>query len=311
MILEKMAVPRSRVIIDNDFGGDPDGLFQLAHHLLSPSVDVRALIGSQHYPNGFYGLAGSPDFACEMGKRVLELLGSDVPLLAGGPGSMSDHQTPQRSAAAEFIVNEALREDAQGPLYLACGAGLTSVASAYLMDKRIAQRLILVWIGGPEYEGHANPPPRASALEYNLGIDLRAAQVVFNESDIPIWQVPRNAYRQVLASHAEIIEILQHGGALGEFLAARFRDLLSRAHHKLGETYVLGDSPLVLLTALQSGWEPDACSSEYEDVPRPLISDAGSYQRNAGAKSIRVYRRLDTRLILADFSAKLRNAAGK
>jgi hypothetical protein len=35
-----------RVIVDNDFGGDPDGLFQLAHLLLSPSVDVRAIIGS-------------------------------------------------------------------------------------------------------------------------------------------------------------------------------------------------------------------------------------------------------------------------
>ena len=38
--------PRMRVIVDNDFGGDPDGLFQLAHLLLSPSVDVRAIIGS-------------------------------------------------------------------------------------------------------------------------------------------------------------------------------------------------------------------------------------------------------------------------
>ena len=38
--------PRMRVIVDNDFGGDPDGLFQLAHILLSPSVDVRAIIGS-------------------------------------------------------------------------------------------------------------------------------------------------------------------------------------------------------------------------------------------------------------------------
>ena len=38
--------PRMRVIIDNDFAGDPDGLLQLAHHLLSPSVDIRAVIGS-------------------------------------------------------------------------------------------------------------------------------------------------------------------------------------------------------------------------------------------------------------------------
>ena len=38
--------PRIRVIIDNDFGGDPDGLFQLTHAMLSPSIEVRAVIGS-------------------------------------------------------------------------------------------------------------------------------------------------------------------------------------------------------------------------------------------------------------------------
>jgi hypothetical protein len=35
-----------RVIVDNDFSGDPDGLFQMAHLLLSPSVDIRGIIGS-------------------------------------------------------------------------------------------------------------------------------------------------------------------------------------------------------------------------------------------------------------------------
>ena len=43
---EEAVKPRMRVIIDNDFGGDPDGLFQLVHHLLSPSVEIRAIIGS-------------------------------------------------------------------------------------------------------------------------------------------------------------------------------------------------------------------------------------------------------------------------
>ena len=33
--------PRIRVVVDNDFSGDPDGLVQLAHHALSPSVDLR------------------------------------------------------------------------------------------------------------------------------------------------------------------------------------------------------------------------------------------------------------------------------
>src|ERR1051325_10751797 len=43
---EDVVQPRMRVIIDNDFGGDPDGLFQLVQHLLSPSVEIRGIIGS-------------------------------------------------------------------------------------------------------------------------------------------------------------------------------------------------------------------------------------------------------------------------
>ena len=40
--------PRPRVICDNDLGGDPDGLVQLAHHLLSPSVDLCAVLTTHH-----------------------------------------------------------------------------------------------------------------------------------------------------------------------------------------------------------------------------------------------------------------------
>src|SRR4051812_9959182 len=43
---EEVMSPRMRIIIDNDFGGDPDGLFELVHHLLSPSVEIRGIIGS-------------------------------------------------------------------------------------------------------------------------------------------------------------------------------------------------------------------------------------------------------------------------
>jgi purine nucleosidase len=34
------------VIIDNDFSGDPDDLFALVHHVLSPSVEIPLIIGS-------------------------------------------------------------------------------------------------------------------------------------------------------------------------------------------------------------------------------------------------------------------------
>src|ERR1700753_1931944 len=43
--------PWQRVILDNDFAGDLDGLFQAAHHLLSPSVQIPFIIGSHIHAN--------------------------------------------------------------------------------------------------------------------------------------------------------------------------------------------------------------------------------------------------------------------
>jgi purine nucleosidase len=86
-----------------------------------------------------------------------------------------------------------MRTDTRLPLFATFGAGLTELASAYLLEPRIAERLTAVWIGGREYPDLAPAPPGASGIEYNLDVDVKAAQVVFNESTIPIWQVPRNA----------------------------------------------------------------------------------------------------------------------
>lgn len=75
MLLDDQTKPRARLIIDNDFGGDPDGLFQLAHHLLCPTMDVRGVISSQHYEGGFYGLPGSPEHGAEVATGLLRAMG--------------------------------------------------------------------------------------------------------------------------------------------------------------------------------------------------------------------------------------------
>ncbi|MXN93253.1 nucleoside hydrolase [Flavobacterium sp. Sd200] len=305
--VSKFTTTRMRVIIDNDFGGDPDGLFQLAHQLLSPSAKVEAIIGSHLHKGGFYGAPGNPDFACEQAKALLKTMAlPNSPIVyKGADTGLTDLKTPIRSEGAEAIVREAMRTDTKLPLYVLCGAGLTNIASAYLIEPKIAEKIILVWIGGPEYAGMAVPPPNYQAFEYNLSIDLKAGQVVFNTSDMPIWQIPRDAYRQALVSYAELLHEVGDKGRTGKFLVERIEDLLKRANNNLGEAYVLGDSPLVLLTALQSGWEADPSSSSYVTVQAPKINDAGQYMTNHKGRNIRVYNKLDIRLMMQDFYAKL------
>lgn len=306
-----VVAPRMRVIIDNDFGGDPDGLFQLVHQVLSPSVEIRGIIGS-HLKAGdmFDPSAITATNAC---KRVKELLGKmnmvdRFQVYEGSNTALADTKTPQPSAAAKAIVKEAMREDTNLPLYIVCGAGLTDIASACLLEPGIAKRLTLVWIGGPEYKDLAIPPPGYTPLEYNLGIDIKAAQVIFNSSGIPIWQVPRDAYRQALISYAQLFVKVKTKGLVGKYLADKIEDIMKRTqkfHLLLGETYILGDSPLVLLTALQSSFEADPSSSKYVLKAAPMITDAGLYGETNSTRHIRVYTSLDTQLMFSDFFLKL------
>ena len=308
---EEFVKPRMRVIIDNDFIGDPDGLFQLVHHILSPSVEIRGIIGSHLRPGDFWD--PSDVTAANSKKRVEEVLsvmnlsnsfsvyqGSNMPLI--------NDSIPQQSEAADLIIREAMRDDTKLPLYVVCGAGLTDIASAFLLKPEIASRLTLIWIGGPEYTDLAPPPPNYTSLEYNLGIDITAGQVVFNQSAIPIWQVPRSSYRQVMIPYSSLVLKVKGQGKTGNYLAGHLEQLMKTAmqyNFNIGETYIIGDSPLVLLTALQSSFEPDPSSSKYVIRQAPFINQLGLYEVNLNGRNIRVYTALDCHLLLEDFFSKL------
>lgn len=303
--------PRMRVISDNDYAGDPDGLMQLAHHALSPSVDLVAVISSHLRPGDAFDDSGkSAENGAVAARRTLELSGrSDVRVIAGTELQMSDRKTPAESAGARAIVEEAMRGDVDTPLFVVLGAGLTELASAWLIEPRISERLTAVWIGGPEHPP-VLAPPGSDGSEYNLRIDITAGQVVFNDSDIPLWQVPRDSYRQLLASMTELEDRMV--GPLGEFLFAeldRVAEMCGRYGMSIGETYVCGDTPLVLLTALQSSFEADPASSDYRVLPAPEIDEAGEYVPGTAGRDIRVYGRLDGRLAFEDLYAKLARLA--
>ena len=304
---DSLVKPRMRVIIDNDFGGDPDGLFELVHHLLSPSVEIRAIIGSHLRPGD--GFDRSKETATHAKQKIEEVLGimnmsGKYPVYQGSNDPLENDSIPQQSAAAKAIIKEAMRDDTKLPLYVVCGAGLTDLASAYLLEPKIASRLVLIWIGGPEYTDLAPPPPGYTSLEYNLGIDIKAGQVIFNKSAIPVWQVPRSSYRQVIMPYSSLLLKVKTQGKIGEYLTAALERVMKmgvKYNFNLGEIYIVGDSPLVLLTALQSSFEPDPSSSKYVLRPSPLINSQGLYEVNNSGRNIRVYTQLDVHLLLDDF----------
>jgi hypothetical protein len=300
----------ARVIIDNDFSGDPDDLYQLVHHLLSPSVETRLVIGS-HLRFGSPSDPG-PDTAYNaslVARDVFARMGlasADI-VVQGSPIAMVDTETPQDTPAARAIIAEANRADSR-PLFYAAGGGLTDLASAILLAPEIASKIILVWIGGSEHAEFAVPPKDAWPIEYNLWIDIPSVQVCFDNQDLEIWQIPRNVYRQCLVSETELYHRVATKGALGKYLFDEIEYEMNRvglAGREVFESYPMGDSPLVLLTALRSIVQPDSSSSPYAIRPKPAITTDGAYRALHGTIPMRVYQQVDVRLMFEDFFYKL------
>lgn len=303
--------PQTRVLIDNDWAGDPDDLYQLVHHLLSPSHEIRGIISSRLRDDDPFddsgksatnGLSIAKDVFARMGLESTELL------FLGSDKGLTDVNTPQDSEAAQAIIAEAMRDDVDTELFYLAGGGLTDLASALLLEPRIAERMKLIWIGGNEHDGLATPPLNAMPIEYNLLIDVPAGQVVFATSDLEIWQIPRNIYRQCLVTDVELRRRVRPFGQLGEYLYDEIAEVLNRVIGQgrvVAESYALGDSPLVLLTALRSTFETDTSSSFFVEKPTPHLTSEGAYRSVRGERPMRVYTQVDVRLMFEDFYLKL------
>lgn len=279
--------PSSRVIVDNDFAGDPDGLVALAHQLLSPKTQIT-LITSSALNSKFIEprLAGhSAASGAEIARELIRRSGAKASPVE--VGSETFDLTVTRAARA--IVAEAMRDDPL-PLYLTCGGPLTNVAAALRLEPKIARRMTLVWIGGGGYP--------AGGWEYNLATDLAAARTVIEGSDVRLWQIPQPAYRQMQYSVAEMAADLRPISTFARWLHDSFThppDFID-----IGGAWPLGDSPLVLLTAIS------AESSRFVDRPALRLASDSAYGAEIAGRTIRVFEQLDARLTFADFLAKMR-----
>jgi hypothetical protein len=279
--------PLVRVIVDNDFAGDPDGLVALAHQLLAPTTRT-VLVTTSALDAKLAGLAGlDPATTATAGARLArEMLryfpaGVRPPVIAGDGAD---------AAAARAIVAEALRDDPL-PLVLACGGPLTNVATALRLRPEIAGRMSVVWIGGLTDGG----------AEYNLSTDLGAARFVFEETAVPILQIPAEEYRRFQVGIAELDTDFRSISPLAGWLVDRYARLPPFV--RLAGTLTFGDSPLVTATAF------DTAATPFTVRPVRRILDDGRHGDVVAGRDIRVAHSLDPRLNYVDFMALLRRQA--
>ncbi|MBT2248643.1 nucleoside hydrolase [Arthrobacter sp. BHU FT2] len=263
--------PRCNVIIDNDWAGDPDGLVALAHHALSPANRIVAVTSSLTNP-----MFGPPEGKAEAGARLAgKLLGVMKVKVPGGVHAGPDTGftgTPRSNPAARAIVDAATGEGL--PLVLVCAGPLTNVADALLLEPAVASAVTLAWVGGAAGDEE----------EYNQYTDAAAADFVLGNPELAVWQFPAGTYRQLAAPVAELDLAFREGGPAGAWLWEHFNGLEVPDFVQFGPLWCLGDSAPLVVTGL------DGAGSAYEET---------------GARR-RTYTSVDSRLIVADFVAKLR-----
>ena len=280
-----------RVITDTDAKNEADDQFAIVHALLSPKFDNVGLIAA-HY--GMDRNADSMERSFRELELILDKMGFDGKIAyRGAAHPLPSPSEPVDSEGARLIIREAMKEDDR-PLYVTFLGPLTDMASAYLMEPRIADRVTVIWIGGGKYP---NGGP-----EFNLGNDIHAANVVFS-SPIRVWQVPKNVYEMMPVSLAELQYRVSPCGEIGRYL---FDQLIEhsleegprKSAFRTGESWVLGDSPAAGLILYEHRFE-------YDWVSAPLITQDMTYVHTGLNRPIRVYRHIDSRLILEDLYAKL------
>jgi len=224
---------------------------------------------------------GPPEGMAQAGANLAEdllqvLKLPDVAGVHAGPDTPFTGQ-PRKNPAAQAILDAAA--DAAGedlPLFLVCAGPLTNVADALLLEPAVARSLTLVWVGGATHNQE----------EYNYFTDPGAADFVLGNRDLAVWQFPAETYRRVVAPVAELDHVFRNSGAAGAWLWEHFNSLEVPDFVPFGPLWCLGDSAPLVVTGL-------------DDITSTYVQTSAEPQR-------RTYTSVDTRLLMGDFTPKLR-----
>jgi inosine-uridine nucleoside N-ribohydrolase len=175
-------MPAPRVVLDTDTFNEVDDQFALAHLLLS-DVQLEAVYAAPFHNTRSTGPGDGMEKSYEEILRIYELVDPKPvpPTFRGSRQFMSAPDVPVESEAAHDLVKRAMASGSE-KLNVVAIAAATNVASALLIEPRIAEKIKLIWLGG-----HA--PFLHDTREFNLEQDLHAARVLL-DSPVPLVLLP-------------------------------------------------------------------------------------------------------------------------
>lgn len=277
-----------RVILNTDAKNEVDDQFAIVQTVLTQSFDLRGIIAA-HFGTGKSVTSMQDSYDEIMYLLKLMNLEEEVVVKKGAAVALENETDAQVSEGSRLILEEAEKDE--GTLYVAFLGPLTDMASAILENPGIVEKDIkVIWIGGGNYPN--------GGREYNLNNDINAANVVF-KSGIEVWQIPRNVYRMVPVSFAELYSRVYPYGELGKYLTENVISFNNAGDKRPIEYRVLGDSPAVGVMMYED-------CGEWNMVKKPTFNADCTYNYEGDYGTIRAYENMNDRFIMEDFYAKLK-----
>lgn len=173
------------MVLDTDAYNEIDDQFAIAFALAAPDkVCLKALYAAPFFNKRVESPAHGMERSYQEILTLLRLTKKEVPVFRGSETYLNSESEPVISAAATDLANRAMSYSSSKPLYVVAIGAATNVASALLMQPEIADRIVVVYLGGHRLDWHEN-------REFNLRQDVAAGRVVLG-SGAPVVLLPCN-----------------------------------------------------------------------------------------------------------------------
>ncbi|MGQ9610160.1 MAG: nucleoside hydrolase [bacterium] len=200
------------IVLDTDTYNEIDDQFAVVYAMLSEQIKVEAIYAAPFFNSRSSGPGDGMEKSYSEIMKLLEKLKirRDNFVFHGSNRYLSDPDEPIQSEAVEDLLKRAMNKKGD-PLYVIAIGAITNIASAIIMEPRIIERIIVVWLGGQPYYWH-------TAREFNLEQDLIASQILFN-SGVPLIHIPtKNVSEHVRTTVPEMERFVKGQGAIGDYL---------------------------------------------------------------------------------------------
>lgn len=140
--------PGCRVVLDTDTYNELDDPYALVYALRSPEIRLEAVYAAPFHNDRSEGPKDGMEKSYRQILEILSILGEERPVFRGSEKWMDSPDSPVDSPAARDLAARALAMPDGEPLYVAAIGAPTNIASAILMEPKILEKIVVVWLGG-------------------------------------------------------------------------------------------------------------------------------------------------------------------